>query len=190
VSSSEIDFVHPALDLANSQHGRGPDLLQQGWFEQFLTHWGYAPAGRPSERERKKLVALRALIRRIVEALDEGNRPSADDLAQLNRVLLAVKVSRELVPAGATFELQLVPPRQDWSWVRSEIAGSLAQLLAGGETERIKVCDNEDCRFAFYDASKNRSRRWCAHTTCGNRHKVRRFRARQRELAHDDRPDL
>lgn len=178
-----IDFVHPALDLVNSQHGRGPDLLEhEGWFEGLLAHWGYAPAGTPGKSDRKRLVALRALSRRIVEALAESATPSAGDLAELNRVLRAKRVSRQVVSAGATFEVRLVPARRDWPWVLSELAGSLAELLADGETARIKVCDNRDCRFAFYDASKNRSRRWCSQTTCGNRHKLKEFRARQRAL--------
>jgi predicted RNA-binding Zn ribbon-like protein len=72
--------------------------------------------------------------------------------------------------------------------VLSEIASSFVELLARGDSDRLKVCDNPECRFVFYDASKNRSRRWCAHTTCGNRHKVRRFRERQRARARSERP--
>jgi predicted RNA-binding Zn ribbon-like protein len=183
MSGYTIDLVHPALDLVNSQHGRSPDLLDdEDWFDGFARQWGYAQAGRPTRRERERLVALRALMRGIVEAVDEGDGPNATQLVQLNRVLRAVRASRELSTAGGTFELRLVPARRDWTWVLSELAASLADLLADGETDRLKVCDNPDCRFAFYDASKNRSRRWCAHTTCGNRNKVKQFRARQRAL--------
>jgi predicted RNA-binding Zn ribbon-like protein len=184
VTNREIDFVHPALDLINSGHGRAhgfPDLLEkQGWLERFLLHWGYEAAGSPTEREREKLVAFRRLLTRIVDSADEGKSPSPADHAELNRVLAARTVARDLVASGGGFQLRLVPPRRDWAWVLSEIAASLADLLVHGETDRIKVCDNQDCRFAFYDLSKNRSRRWCAQRTCGNRHKVREFRARQR----------
>jgi predicted RNA-binding Zn ribbon-like protein len=176
-----IDFVHPALDLVNSQHGRGPDLLDDDrWLDGFLQRWGYARTGPPRPRERERLISLRALLRRIVETIESGGEPSPRDLGQLNRVLGAVTVSRRLVAAGRALDVQLVPARRDWAWVRSDIAASFADLLAHGEAARFKVCDNRDCRFAFYDASKNRSRRWCAQATCGNRHKVRQFRARQR----------
>jgi predicted RNA-binding Zn ribbon-like protein len=179
-----MDFVHPALDLINSGHGRAlgfPDLLEkQGWLERFLRHWSYAAAGSPNHRERKRLVALRRLLSRIVDALDEGEGPSPADLAELNRVLAARTVARELVASDGDFQLRLISSKRDWAWVRAEITASLADLVAHGDADRIKVCDNRDCRFAFYDVSKNRSRRWCAQTTCGNRHKVREFRARQR----------
>jgi predicted RNA-binding Zn ribbon-like protein len=184
MGSQEIDFIHPALDLINSGHGRAlgfPDLLEQrGWLERFLRHWSYAAAGGPSERERERLVALRRLLSRIVDALDDGESPSPADLAALNRVLAARTVARELVESDGDFQLRLVTRKRDWSWVLADIAASLADLVVAGEAERIKVCDNPDCRFAFYDATKNRSRRWCAQTTCGNRHKVRQFRVRQR----------
>lgn len=176
-----IDLVHPALDLVNSQHGLGPDLLDEpAWRDRFLSYWGYGPAGAPREREWTRLLALRRLMRSIVESVGTGQAPSARDIAELNRVLAGSKLAREVVAGDGALELHLRPTRPDWAWVLSELAASLADLLAEGEVERIKVCDNPDCRFAFYDASKNRSRRWCAQSTCGNRHKVRQFRARRR----------
>jgi predicted RNA-binding Zn ribbon-like protein len=182
VTYQSIDYVHPALDLVNSQHGRGPDLLDdRRWLEGYLNHWGYSPTELPNEREWKQLNDLRALMRRIVERADRGGTPARGDVSQLNDVIRAVPVSRVLEHTGARFELQLVPARRGWRWVRAEIAAALGELLAGDDAGRIKVCDNEECRFAFYDGSRNRSRRWCSHTTCGNRNKVQAFRARQRQ---------
>jgi predicted RNA-binding Zn ribbon-like protein len=178
VTYSSIDYVHPALDLVNSRHGTGPDLLDDAaWFNGFLAHWGYDVAA-PAERERERLASLRDLMRRLVETVAAGDRPSAVDLGRLDRVLAGARLRRELGPDG----LRLAPTRRDWAWVRSELAAALAELL-GGESARLKVCDNPDCRFAFYDSSKNRARRWCSHTTCGNRNKLRAYRARQRYSA-------
>jgi len=42
--------------------------------------------------------------------------------------------------------------------------------------ERLKLCDSDPCRWAFYDRSKNQSSRWCKMASCGNREKARRFR--------------
>jgi predicted RNA-binding Zn ribbon-like protein len=65
------------------------------------------------------------------------------------------------------------------------VDGSLGRLLAAitaaqqdGTWARLKVCPAEDCRFAFYDRSRNRSAVWCDMKVCGNRHKVRTFRER------------
>jgi predicted RNA-binding Zn ribbon-like protein len=66
------------------------------------------------------------------------------------------------------------------------VPGGLARLLAfvarasaDGTWTRVKACGADDCRWAFYDHSRNRSGRWCDMAVCGNRHKVRSYRSRQ-----------
>ena len=54
------------------------------------------------------------------------------------------------------------------------------QLALSGEWSRIKLCHMHDCRYAFYDSSRNRAGRWCSMRVCGNRAKTRAFRERQR----------
>jgi predicted RNA-binding Zn ribbon-like protein len=163
----------------NSRHGGSPDLLDDaGWLDGFLAQWGYTAAGRPSASERAKLVELRAVLRRLAETIAGGESPGSADLAALDGVLAGASLRRGLEPDR--LDLRLAPLRPDWRWVRSELGASFVELVAGGEPDRLKVCDNPDCRFAFYDVSKNRSRRWCAQATCGNRHKVQQFRERER----------
>jgi predicted RNA-binding Zn ribbon-like protein len=49
-----------------------------------------------------------------------------------------------------------------------------------GSWSRLKVCGNSDCRWVFYDRSRNRQGHWCQMAVCGNRLKNRAFRARRR----------
>jgi predicted RNA-binding Zn ribbon-like protein len=65
--------------------------------------------------------------------------------------------------------------------------GALAQLLvpvaqaaSDGTWERVKACAADDCRWAFYDRSRNRAGRWCDMAVCGNRTKVRAYRSKRR----------
>jgi predicted RNA-binding Zn ribbon-like protein len=60
------------------------------------------------------------------------------------------------------------------------ILASVATLAQSGEWRRLKVCPADDCQVAFYDESRNRSRRWCSMEACGNRSKLRAFRERER----------
>ena len=67
------------------------------------------------------------------------------------------------------------------------VDGALAQLLAiversvaDGSWERLKACPREECEWAFYDRTKNRSGRWCRMEECGNLAKARAFRERRR----------
>jgi predicted RNA-binding Zn ribbon-like protein len=74
------------------------------------------------------------------------------------------------------------------------VDGALGRLLAivaaaidDGTWRRLKVCPADDCRWAFYDESRNRSATWCDMRVCGNRAKVRGFRERTRAPAEADR---
>ncbi|MBP2340661.1 putative RNA-binding Zn ribbon-like protein [Saccharothrix coeruleofusca] len=60
------------------------------------------------------------------------------------------------------------------------VAGSAAR----GDWARVKLCAAPDCRWAFYDTSRNGRGRWCAMEICGNRHKTRTYRERRH---HGDR---
>jgi predicted RNA-binding Zn ribbon-like protein len=50
---------------------------------------------------------------------------------------------------------------------------------ASGVWWRLKICSFDECEWAFYDQSKNRSRHYCEYG-CGNKLKTRAYRARRR----------
>ncbi len=60
---------------------------------------------------------------------------------------------------------------------------ALAFIVVSGEHERLRRCEAPDCRRAFVDLSRNRSRRYCDSRTCGNRLHVAAYRARRKEAA-------
>jgi hypothetical protein len=63
--------------------------------------------------------------------------------------------------------------------VGSVLAAS-ARLAVLGQWDRLKICAAGECRWAFYDRSRNRSRTWCSMRVCGNRTKARNWRQRTR----------
>ena len=52
-----------------------------------------------------------------------------------------------------------------------------------GSWARLKACANDECRWAFYDRSRNHGGTWCEMAACGNKLKNREFRARRRKAA-------
>jgi predicted RNA-binding Zn ribbon-like protein len=69
---------------------------------------------------------------------------------------------------------------------QGRLADGLAGLLltirdaqADGSWDRMKLCGNPDCRWAFYDRSHSRQGAWCDMASCGNRLKNRSLRARR-----------
>jgi predicted RNA-binding Zn ribbon-like protein len=70
------------------------------------------------------------------------------------------------------------------------LADGLAGLLLAvrdaqddGSWDRLKLCGNPDCRWAFYDGSRSRQGAWCEMASCGNRLKNRNLRARRAQAS-------
>jgi predicted RNA-binding Zn ribbon-like protein len=144
-----------------------------------------------------------ALTRWLREAglLPRGASASDEDLAlawQLRDGLRSVLAGdgREREPqleqAGDALRLRVrvVGGEPRLEPVDAGVRGALAAVLVAvqecriaGEWSRLRLCRAEDCRWAFYDASRNRTRVWCAMGVCGNRTKTRTYRARRRGAA-------
>lgn len=180
----------PCLDLLNSERYdyRGDGRLvedrlhQRGWLEDFLQRWHLElELDSFALREgRSALSLLRSRLRSFVERLNRDKQLAEEDVKALNAVLQAVPRRRVLVRDEQTYTLREEPLQKDWAWVEAEIVASFAQLLIWNDPLRIKVCENPQCRWIYYDESPNHTRRWC-EDTCANMMRVRRFREKQRE---------
>jgi len=176
------------LELLNSDwhdyrgSGERRDLLDDpARFERFVRPWRPALRGVPDEDIRAGLKDLRRLLRAIVDRLVAGRSVPAGLWTALNAVLAAAPFVRRVERSRSGYGFPLVPRAAGFSAVLGEIAAGFGETLARGEPGRIKICDNRDCLWVFYDRSKNRSRRWCeGNTGCGNLMKVRRFRAKHK----------
>ena len=58
------------------------------------------------------------------------------------------------------------------------ILAAIADAMADGSWARLKACRADDCKWAFIDTARNRTRIWCDMAVCGNREKARRYRSR------------
>jgi predicted RNA-binding Zn ribbon-like protein len=58
-------------------------------------------------------------------------------------------------------------------------AGKRASLLGPALELAVAACTSDECLWAFYDRSRNRSRHWCSMGVCGNRAKTRTYRAKR-----------
>lgn len=176
----------PWLDLVNSRmsdgFGRWTDHLgDPTWVAPFLKYWGGDADGLASDAAVAQLGKLRRLLRRLTEALAAGEELSTGDVEELNEFLRAPGYVRTVLGRdGLATELR--PTEGGWSWIRARIVADFVDRVTHGRN-RIKVCDNEACRWAFVDETKSNIRRWCHDRRCGNRHRVRKARARQRKSA-------
>jgi predicted RNA-binding Zn ribbon-like protein len=63
----------------------------------------------------------------------------------------------------------------------STILALLYQAETSGDFDRFKTC--KACGWAFYDESKNASKKWCDMGACGTRAKMKAYRERKKQQA-------
>lgn len=127
---------------------------------------------------RKRAQSLRTAIREITFACITGATPSDDALTIFNAEVRRALGCGGFVPADRVLS---------WQWTATPeldaplwpIARSAAGLLSGDRLARVRECAGDGCSMLFLDESKNRSRRFCSTSTCGNAMRVRRFRERR-----------
>lgn len=130
----------------------GTDVLDD---DRAFARWCRAHGTRPAD------TAVARRLRDSLRAMAGGARYRLD------------KVSVPLAPAPGG-GLELAPTD-----VVEAVCAAVLALTASDDLDRVKLCPADDCREAFYDLSRNRSRVWCDMADCGNLSKARALRARR-----------
>jgi predicted RNA-binding Zn ribbon-like protein len=176
----------------------GLDLLAmpddaQRWLSEAVSTWTRvsglpAPVLLLSSTDLRSLRRLRTAFENVVLAggrnQPDGSLPPAD-----------VPVS--LVPDSDGW-VRIVPTGRGTRWLASALWAEALLAQQGGIWPRLKLCNNVDCRAAFFDTSRNNSGVWHDVTTCGNTANLRAFRERRRLMGGTgdqmrpmvERPDL
>ncbi|MGP3999677.1 CGNR zinc finger domain-containing protein [Streptomyces sp. 8N706] len=129
----------------------------------------------------RDLAAVRAVRTRFAEVFAAADTQGAVDL--LNAMVAAAGTTPRLTDHdGYDWHVHYFAPGASLADHLAADGGmALAFLVVAGERERLRRCEAPDCRHAFVDLSRNRSRRYCDSRTCGNRLHVAAYRARRRE---------
>ena len=177
---SEFTPQSPWLDLVNSEmwdgFGRYTDhLAERRWVRAFLARWKLTGEDLDPTDAARQLGALRRFLRRSAETLAATGALPKSAIAKLNGYLSS-QGRLQLSMKDGEPHTEFVPVRRDWRWVEGQICLSFADALA--TPERIKICPNAGCNWAFYDRTKANIRKWCNDRACSNRDRVRRARAR------------
>jgi predicted RNA-binding Zn ribbon-like protein len=182
------------LDFLNTDYhdwkrtGRDEDrLLNPERLSRLLKRWELHAGVPPEQEELASLQQFRSSLRGMAEALVGGAGLGSADLELLNRHMSKGRMVHELSLVSGhdgeapVYQLHEKGGETGWSQVLAEIAASFARMLAQHEPSRIRICDNPDCLWVFYDDTRSRTKRYCEDTMCGNVMKVRRFRAKQKQ---------
>lgn len=170
------DHVAVLIAFTNSvDHDEGTDDLTT---PPELTQWLFANG--LLERRSRSTAADLTLARQLRDGLHEAMCANHDGTSG----------SPSLELAAAELPLQLSSPDQPvLRPVHDGVKGALSRLLVAvnsavgdGTWPRLKICSADDCAWAYFDTTKNRSRAWC-EWGCGNRVKTRNYRARKKAMA-------
>ncbi len=135
------------------------------------------PEAEVGHAELERLVAFRGVIRALLDANLSGE-PDRAASAELARLAAAHPVSLIGDRTGA-LALDLAPAASIDELI-SQMIGIVFDAQRTSLWSRLKVCAADECRWAFFDASRNRGGTWCQMEVCGNRIKNRAYRRRRR----------
>lgn len=130
-----------------------------------------------SDRHVPRFVALADLCRDVIASLDAGDVDTA--ARAVNDLLVDHPAPPHLAKEEGQWRLHHHPAEAELVAMWTAIAAqALARVIGTGRADRVGTCAAPDCERAYYDQSRNGSRRFCT-TTCQNRVKARAFRRRQ-----------
>lgn len=165
-----VDFVN-SLELTPFREELESPRALGDW----LTTRGLLPEGaRVTRSELAEATRTREAIRDLLAA---NNEVAVDVEAATAELDAAAR--RAGLGVGFSNGAAVVAPAA--GGVRGAVGRILAEISAGmadGTWERMKACRAEDCKWAYLDTAKNRSRAWCSMRSCGNRAKVQAYRER------------
>ena len=122
-----------------------------------------------------RLQLLRSSLRAVFRAHDAG-----DAAAHINALLISFPVRPKLVVDAARPAIAFEPEGDDFvAWVAVTAAAGLAFFITQHGVERLGTCIAPDCEDAFYDGTKNKTKRFCSNG-CAQAASLRAFRARRR----------
>ncbi|NPV08763.1 MAG: hypothetical protein HPY83_12490 [Anaerolineae bacterium] len=175
LSEAPIEWLKTYGDLiAWGQHA---GALEPEQAQELLRHAERRPEEAAAALQRA--LRLRESIYRVFAAVAHEGTPPAQDLETVNAFLGEAMAQARIVFVGGGYV---------WGWsdqppldrVLWPVVRSAADLLTQGDLGRVRQCAGDPCGWLFLDRSRNRSRRWCAMSDCGNRAKARRFYRRRR----------
>ena len=162
-------FVN-TVDLENEREWLGDPAALAAWARER----DLAPAGaRFTSRDLDQALDLREAFRALLAANRE-REPDTAALAVLTETARAAQLA--VVFVGETPKLE--PESDGVDGLCGRLVSVALTAMLDGSWERLKACRN--CRWAFFDESKNRSAHWCSMSLCGNRLKTRAYRRRRR----------
>lgn len=170
----QLEHVREFVNTRDVEEGteelQSPEALRSWLAERDLLPRGIGV----DERSLRRAIELREALRELLLA-NNGAQLEGDAVETLNRTVSDAALAIHFDAAG---QPSFAAEGSDPATALAPIVGIVYEAMLTGAWSRLKACRADDCRWAFYDESRNRSGTWCDMQVCGNRAKVRAYRER------------
>jgi predicted RNA-binding Zn ribbon-like protein len=158
----------------------GQEVLQQpADLADWLTRQELLPDGATvTDEEFRYALRVRDAVRRFLGR--DRDEPTDLEMDLLDEVGRKARLQWTFESDG---NVRLTPRRGGVPGALGTILAPLLSAALTGLLPRLKTCRN--CRWVFYDYSKNRSAVWCSMDLCGSRAKAKRYYWRTREATQE-----
>ena len=165
-----LDFVN-TVDLRPYRETLDSPGALASWLEERRL---LPPAARVTQADLDEAKRVREALRDLLAAQNEIEVDVPKAGAELDEAICRAKLALRFVDC----DMRLEPGVGGVRGAVGRILAEVSAAMADGTWSRMKACRAEDCRWAFLDTAKNRSRAWCSMQSCGNRAKVQAYRER------------
>lgn len=174
-ATGEIGLVQAFVNTVDLQDGP-EQLTDQKALRNWLVAQGLMAADAQVETDDlKHAMAVREAMRSVIGG-NSGLPVYPVEVATLNEAAAASRLRVRFGPGG---KARLEPEATGAVGALGRLVVALYSAMQSDDWARLKLCDSETCRWAFFDRSKNHSSHWCTMASCGNRAKARRFRQKR-----------
>lgn len=171
--------VDAATELANAANDGDTDLVAS--LREILIAHEFTRATSATEAEMQAFADRCAPIARLIQELPDADL--ADAVRRINGLLEANAIAPSLsAHDGFALHIHWTSATTPFAHqVAVDVLMALAQTLCDHGVSRFGRCGADGCDRVFYDATKNRSRRFCSDPRCASRTHTAAHRARVRE---------
>lgn len=155
----------------DAEHLSGPDELRAWLVERDLI----APSAPVTAADHRHAVEVREALRAVLLA-NAGLDLDPDAPPVLDAAAMRARLGVRFGPEG---DVRTEPGADGVDGALGRLLAIVAAAQEEGTWTRMKACLADDCQWAFYDRSRNRSAVWCSMAVCGNRTKTAAYRARR-----------
>jgi predicted RNA-binding Zn ribbon-like protein len=169
----ELELVRAFVNTLDVEEGVD-ELDSPHTLATWLRGRGLMRGGTSTQADLVRARRVREGIRALLLA-NNGVSARKEAALTLSRAAGRARLTLRFEPDGA---VRLEPAATGVDAALGRILAVVSASMAAGTWNRLKACRADDCRWAFYDHARNRSRHWCSMAVCGNRTKARTYRRR------------